>query len=444
MEYLPQDLDRAVQARMITKEARDWANQNRPYIEVLQKNGLNVGNVSDALYKDIVRSIPGVGQFNRWVFDKLTRGAILSSGVVELRRMKSTFPNVPLAKLSGKVANDLNRYYGNLGRQGLFKNPTFQDLARIAFLAPQWVEGMARTELGAAFQTAKIPWDAATKRIFVVGSLAKGVGIGILASEVIAQILNLYFRGQFTFQNPEKGHQLDAWIPSVDPAGHGFWLSPFSVFAELTHDAIRYTEGGETGVESAAHIGSNKLSPLAHSGWTFLSGRTWDNRQLDSTWDRAKEAAMELAPVPIPLSSLTRANSPPGALQRQLTASAGIKTEPAQSARSQLYTMAHKFVRSKGLKQPDLPPSEYRDLDNALRKDDQEQAAKEFEKLKETKSAETIFERYKELGSRNFTGKSEEIEKEFFKKLGPEERPLIQEATQEILELQRRFLALPK
>lgn len=331
LEYKDADLARAVKAGEITKEIADYAKANRPKAELIIRNGLNVGRIQEALYTSVARQIPLIGTFNKWVFEKMTRGAMMQAALLEFDRVKSGNPNLTDAQVAQKVARDLNAYFGNLGRQGIFKSSSFQDAARLVALAPQWVESMARSEVGGAKQLIA---DPIMQRRLAVGSLGRGMAGGLLAYFVGTQIINLVTRHQFTFQNDEPGHKLDAWIPDISGNTDGFWLSPFAVAAELTHDLIRYSHNTGEVLEAASRIASNKASPYWRAGQTLLSGENYKGDKF-AGWDRIKESGKALMPVPIGASPWM--NDPrPGqsrwpAAQRQALATVGVKTEPVVS-----------------------------------------------------------------------------------------------------------------
>src|SRR6185369_16876828 len=117
-------------------------------------SGLNATRITDALYRDAVQKIPFIGEtwhkmlnpINRWTFDKITPGLIVEGAVRNFERMNAAHPDIPHSKLIRDVVTDINTYYGNMGRQGVFKNPVFRDLAQIFLLAPQWIEGLIGKE----------------------------------------------------------------------------------------------------------------------------------------------------------------------------------------------------------------------------------------------------------------------------------------------------------
>lgn len=338
LEYADADLHKAVQQDLITPKIETWVRQNRPTAQLLLKEGLNVGRIQESLYNSVARSLPIAGRFNKWVFEKVTRGAMMETAIREFERMQRTNPNLTDTQVARKVSRDLNIYFGNIGRQGWFKEATKQDFLRLAFLAPQWFESMAQSEARAYGQLAKAPFTGK------VGTLGKGMVGGIAAYILGTQILNYATRGHSTFENPEPGRKFDAFIPDIATpllnkatggdrtVGEGYWLSPLSVPAEVTHDMIRYSrdlapkEESVAPVAAGARILANKLSPPARATKTLLSGEEF-GKSLPGSWERVKAAAIDLKPTPIATQGAI-SESRPGQFQRQIMASAGFKTEP--------------------------------------------------------------------------------------------------------------------
>lgn len=435
LEYSDADLGRAVQEGLITQDMADYARTNRADAQLLIKNGLNVGRIQEALYTSIVRQIKGLGTFNKWVFEKMTRGAMMESGLIELERVQAARPDLTREQAAQIVARDLNTYFGNLGRQGLFKSQTAQDMARLVALAPQWVESMARSEAKGAYQLGKgLTYDPLVHKSIMVGSLGKGLGQGLLAYFIGTQLLNLATRHQFTWQNEEKDHKLDAWIPDVTGKSKGFFISPFSVVAELTHDMIRYAHSEGNKLDAAIRIASNKASPLVRAGKILLTGRTFGKEYVKDPWDRAKTAAVSLAPAPIPAQPLIRGQARPGDIQRQLTASLGFKTEAAPTAAEQMSLRARDWMKSIGreseteiLQTPDAP---YKRLRHAIRMGNDAEARDAIGDLKKTRKSDEILQAMRHSENAPFTG-SLRWEKVFKRSLTPEEMGIYVRAAQE-------------
>lgn len=459
LEYSDKDLDAAVEQNLIPKEAAEWARGSvelknadgtsrqvprRELAQSLLKNGLNVGRVHDALYSDVVRNIPGIGRLNRWIFEELTRGVMLESAMQEVERLNLADPSKNLTSLTRDVARDTNIFFGNLGRQGIFKDATFRDLARSIFLAPQWVESLIQKETRFAGRLGKGAIRFATGKPAELGTIGKGMATGLTAYLVGTQLLNLATRGKLTWQNEEEGHKLDAWIPDLTGKTPGFFISPFSVFAEITHDLIRYGETKPTIREAVAQIGYNKLSPMGRATAIMLTGEDPFGRKLTSTWDAAKTSAFQLVPLPIGVSPLVQAGvgkvipgTPevaPGAVQRQVTASFGFKTEPASSPASRIGKKAQQFLKDKGIQpgveiQYTADPS-YTNLRQAIRSGHTAQARRILTELRKTRSLGQIFESMRLSATRPFTG-SQANEGLFYYSLSPQDRALYVKAEQQ-------------
>lgn len=333
------------------------------------------------------------------------------------------------------------------------------DMSRLVALAPQWVESMVRTEAKGAGQLAKgLTYDPIVHRSVLVGSLGKGVAQGLLAYVVGTQILNLFTRGQFTWQNQEPGHKFDAWIPDVTGKSPGFFLSPLSVVAEVTHDLIRYAHSEPTMLDAAVRIASNKTSPLWRAGQTLVTGKTMSRDKLIGTWDRAKAAAIALAPTPIPLSTFVRGSDYPGQTQRQITASLGVKTEPAPTPHNeirQLYSswmsrqtdprLKHEFERRE---KEEFGQSDYRDLRNDLYQGNLRAAKEDWRKLMKikgggSKAARIINEAMDpktEAGTPKplISGRHAD-EMKFFRSLSPEQQQVYRHAMAERQKMYARF-----
>jgi hypothetical protein len=404
LEYADSDLAEAVRQGDISPQIADWVRANRPQANLLIKRGLNVGQVHEALRAEIVKHVPVLGKylsgFNGWVFQKVSRGALMEAGLLEMDRVQKANPSWSQEKVADKVAKDLNTYFGNLGRQGTFKSKTFQDLSRLILLAPNWFESMLRSEVYGYGQLGKAAVSTAAGKP-KVGSIGRGMAGGLLAYFIGTQILNLVTRGTPTWNNPEEGHKLDAWIPDVTGKTPGFFLSPMSVPAEITHDFLRYRRNkGDESLEGAWQIAKNKMSPYSRAAYTLATGDTYRGK-VGGTANRLKAAGAALVPVPIAAGGFLSDKA--GQTQRQLTASMGFKTEPAETPKQRMRAVHNRWLANN----PDpklraayerdklnpLPESQYRNLDSAVRYRDQKTALAELQKLRATVSDKDIVKR---------------------------------------------------
>lgn len=465
LEYTDRDLNQALADGDITREMADYARANRPKAELLIKNGLNVGRVQEALYTQAVRNLPVIGRLNKWIFEKLTRGAMMESAVIEFDRIKDNNPTWSDEQVARTVSRDLNKYFGNLGRQGVFKSKTMQDLTRLAFLAPQWVESVVRSELGGAKQLAL---DPLLKRKLQVGSLGVGMGRGLVMYLLATQIGNLITTGlwkgkpQPTWENEDKGHKLDMWVPDFTGKTRGYYISPLGVVAETTHDLMKSMKSEPDILSAAGKMLSNKASPEWRAGRVLLEGRDWSQNEVAGVWNKAKAAALDLLPVPIPASSIIKGGAP-GSTQRLIMQSLGAKAEPAGSARNDvmerarawgLHSSSQKIQRHFSMR---FPPSEYAPLKQAITGNDREKIIKEVRTLladqpdteAKEKRMDYILKNFepfvideKEEGGghiKAFATRSKEIEDQFLKSLDSEGRRQYFEAVREQVRDYRRL-----
>ena len=300
-------------------------------------------------------------------------------------------------------------------------------------------------------QLGKAAINAATGRGIKVGTLGAGLGKGLAAYFIGTQILNLITRKQFTWQNEEKGHKLDAWIPDFTGKTPGYFISPFSVAAELTHDVIRYSHWEPDVLSVASKILANKASPLARAGKVLTTGRDWNDQKLVGAWEKAKAAAWALAPAPIPVQPMIK-GGPAGQAQRQAFGSAGFKIEPAPTAQDQIFEMVNEWKKNnrdpklrqqlERFEREQMAPSDYKPLKQALIKEDKESARDEYLKLKEMgKTGPQIRREFQT--PKPFTG-SAENDLKFYNTLTPQEKEVWKRAKQERRDLLKKFNSFDK
>lgn len=303
LEWNPSDLDEAWRRGEITADEMAYARANQADAQLLIKNGLNVGRVSENIYMQYGSRLGKafnklqVPSFNRYVFEKVTRGAIMESALSELGRVQKSL-GLTREQAAQKVARDLNIYYGNLQRQGWLVSQSARDLAQILFLAPQWVESMARTEVGSV--TRPIAETIATGKPTMT-SIPKGVWTGLIAYFIGAQFLNMATRGHPTWDNPERDHKFDAFLPGP-PGSRGLFLPIDAVMTELTSEFRRFS-AQKTKTDAAMRIVTNKFSPLTRAAKILYTGTDFDTRQLTGR-DRWLASLMALVPTPIPFSPI--------------------------------------------------------------------------------------------------------------------------------------------
>jgi hypothetical protein len=470
LDIAERDIPDAVRKGFISQADADWGNQfvggtgmSRRMLaqRFYSQMGLNVGRIQDALYKDLltqydprwgtVRGIakhlvdPSIGRYNRFLFDKLTRGLMAESAIREFERQSKARPDVPPERVMRDIARDVNVYFGNLGRQGFLKARWQQDLARIFWLAPQWVEGLIRKEATAYSRWTGVSQALGRRGVTYAGTTGRGIATGLGFMFGLTQAINLITRGHTTFQNPEKGHQFDAWIPSFGSQKEGFWFSPMAVFNELSHDLYRLIMDKPSIGDAIMQIAGNKQSPLFRAavvGWTGMSPT--GEKQL-TTASRLKTAAEQLIPYPITFGKYMQAaghavapetiRAPtPGTLQRSFFGSLGMKIEPAKSPGQQMKQLADDFMEKEHLKKDtgwqeiQTEDPSYAKLRNAVRNDDEAGARKVYLGLLEHNHSRADVMRAMQMWKeRGFTG-SRENESLFKRSLTEEQREAYGEA----------------
>ncbi len=478
LEFAAKDMPEAVRRGVITQAQMDWALNpetllldgtmqtltRKELIKEMQRGGFNVGQIQDAMYKhfldkwdmEIAGKKIGIGAYNRFLFDKWTRGFMANSAVEELLRLHKANPTVDAREvMKRRVIPDANSVFGSPGKQGLIKNPTLRDLLQLTFLAPGWTGSRIATEAKFLTRLGTYPYVRLRygkgEANLHMGSIGRTVGRGIVAMMLMTQAINLITRGKTTFQNDEKDHKLDAWIPDFH-GGPGHWISPLSVFLETVHDLVRYmASGGKNLGETLTQMASNKLSPIGRSLGVLATGYTPMGQKIPDTTGRFKEAAKALVPMPITVSAATReaghaiapklvAPNPHGALQRQIYSSVGIKSEMEQGLQSQMAQKAKEFMAAKGLKkdtgwqQVQTTDPNYTKLRLALRNGDTGAAKRIFGALSVNRSIQTIDKAMKQWRDAHYTNKK--LEGAFFASLSPADKEKFSQAR---IERQREY-----
>lgn len=441
LEYNDAQLDDAIRNNEITQPMAEYARKNRPDLKQLVGHGLNAGQISDALFRDVVSSVPVVGDYTKFLFEKFNRGIIAETGLYNLEHNRKIHPEWPEEKLFRESAKETNIYYRNLRSQGLFKRKTWQDAMRFFTLAPQWYEGMITSELKGYGQLLRAPYDSVTKQRLVVGNIAQGMGKGILAYMVGTQLINMLTRGHPTWDNPEQGEKWSAWVPDFLGSSNGFFINPMGVFAEMTHDMMKYSHLYPNKIDVASKIIQNKFSPVSRALRDVFMGKDFFGRPLETVSERAMQAGIDLLPIPIGARSLSQQYA--GSQERTLSSSLGLKLDVAPGAGQQIKVMARDFNREHGVPTHDPFPSQYRDLTTALRDGDMDKAKLEYEKLRKTKSKLKLRQYYDKLGHSTFTG-SKKRESQFRRGLDRDQIGIYNQAVEDAKILRQRFYQLER
>jgi len=422
---------------------KKWATgllENKRVLDLMVSQGFNVGRIADALHQDWVHNIPGIGDFNKWLFGQFQRGAMAEVGLLEFQRYSKAYKGLPEKEIARKVAKDLNTKFGSLGRQGIMKGKTIQDLSRLVFLAPQWSEGLIRSELGALKQTGQAIADAATGKRLFAGVLARYTG-GMIAAQFLAnQIINYATRGTPTWDNPEEGigAKMSAWIPDIISGGPGFFLNPLSLAAETTHVLMKGFERTGNYSDTLSSYLRSKGSTLAHPVADFVTGKTFLGKQIKPD-QMLNQMIKDAVPQPIIAGTLYAAGKQAvtgepseqfaGQYQKQIISSFGIKPETAPSDESRIYTIARHYKAENNIEDRQTATEfPYHDLNHALNIGNKPEAKAAMEVLLKTKTGEQIAKYYSKSYSTMNMFQSKAQQKEFVDSLNDEQRDAYERA----------------
>lgn len=347
LDYNKETLQRMASQGEIPQALLPELIRKKESMGVALRTGFNVGRINDALYTEFLRKIPGIGTYNKWLFDKFQRGVMMEAYDMELQRVMKQEPGLSQDEAGRKVSTDLNKRFGNLMNQSWIKSKTLTDVARLLFLAPQWNEGLVRSELGAGAQGLKVPYDLVTKRKLITGGLVRGAGILLAGQFVANQLLNLYTRGKPTWENDDKypGAKISAWVPDELGKGPGFWVNPLSLTAEVTKELVDRAEKDKSVIGAVDDVVKNKESSLGRVANVLATREDWRGNKLKD-WDVIKEAFKEGLPLPIQTPAVVGAlkgkESYPGEAQKTLMAGLGVKTDIANQTQEEKLTAAAK------------------------------------------------------------------------------------------------------
>lgn len=407
--------------------------ENKKTLDGLIKEGYNTGQISDAMHQEMVQKLPLLGSVNKFIFQQFQRGAMADAGVLEFKRQKADNPGMTDQQVARKVAKELNTRFGSLGRQGLFKSATARDLMRMIFLAPQWNEGLIRSELGGIKDLGQFAANKAMGRKASVGLLGREMATTAVSLFVASQILNQATRGKFTWENPEEsaGAKMSAWIPDKIGSSAGFFLNPMGLTAETGHLLMNsYERNGNTHQPLVDYLRSRE-SVGAKIADTFITGKDALGRDIKPA-DRWKETGKAAIPAPISGGSAVRVAKGlatggkteefPGEFQKQAMQTFGLRTDRAPTPENRIQGLASDFLEGKGKeKGAATEVSDFAGLTAALRRANPDDVKSEIHDLLGKRSADDLEKYYKQWMNHSFAG-SHKLEQDFLRTLNPEQR----------------------
>lgn len=453
----------------ITPELYAEIMAKKPTLDLLIKQGYNLGGIEDAIYSHWIRRLPGIGTYNKWLFERFQRGAMAHVGLLEFERQSKMYPKLSPEQVARKVAKELNTRFGNLRGESMLRSKTAQDLARLFFLAPQWNEGLIRSELKGVAGMPKAAWDTVTARRVVASALTRDMATLFVGGLVAAQIINYWSRGHSTFENPERGptSKISAWIPDFIGNSAGFFFNPAVLPFEIVNQVVEQIERKGKLIEAAMDVVGFKRSPILRAIDVLRTQKSQWGKPLTTDLAVAKEALYEAAPIPIPgRAALNVArmvggavghavganpNPPqisedfPGQSQKQLAASIGFKLSNAPTAESRMYSAADEFRHAHNLKEPPQgEDSPYRRLVTAVKIGNDAQIADELEALRKTTEADAKIIQHFRLWPTRPILPSFRLESQFKATLNAEEQQAYQRMREERQRIAAKVLALIK
>lgn len=439
LDFSPEEAKSMAAAGQIPQKWLDNLAERQRISQVMVKNGLLPGRGTDAIYQELSQKLPVLGGVNKYIFDGFIRSAINEISTREFQVQRKMFPDLSEEELARKVSGEVNNWMGNVGSRGIFKNKTFQDMARIGMLAPGLTEGKLRSEIGAPIQALQaIPQSIKAGRP-AAGLYARATAASLLGAFTAAQLANLYFRGKPTWDNKEEGFdsKISGYLPDVIGGGPGLFYNPMEAamptISQL-HDI--YSRTGDVG-QTMSQFARAKSGPLTAPLWD-LGGTGPTGKPLKSG---ALSAAAGLIPVPITGGTLYDAGkqlitgkhseTTPGEFERQLASSFGVRLSNVPAPEQRIGKLAEDFKKANGITvQPTVGGSDFTDLNSALRTKNTQAAQDAMTALLAKRTPAQIADYFYGEPYRGFAG-SRLMESKFVKTLTPEQANAYNNAVQD-------------
>lgn len=462
MDYSLGELRRMEARGEITPDTLNFAIQNQPYLRIIQKHsGIHFGKIEDNMYSALTEHIPLTGYFNRWLFGEMQRGVMMETALYELKRQMANRPDLTTEQVAKMVGLDINTRFGTLYNQSIIKSKSFRDLARLLFLAPGWNEGLIRSEFRAAKQVATAIPDSVKAERLAIGGMAKAVGTLAVMMFAAGQAANFMTRKKPTWENEEEGFdaKLSPWIPDLTGSGPGMFISPLSLPFETSHLIAKRIERSGNFNDAFRQYAQSRLGYFSRPVVTYFTKRDVFDRPI-----RPEEYRKEMirSAVPIPISgeaawsmgkelvqrgaaAATGEQPPgtrqqfPGQYQKQILATAGMKTDSAPSPSQRINALARQFNEAHNVKtQGDFYQSKYADADRFLRIGNTTDAKTAIRDLLKEKTPKDIVDRYSKSTDYLFT-RSMAREKAFIATLNQEQLQAYRQAKKDKAEVKTRF-----
>jgi hypothetical protein len=246
------------------------------------------------------------------------------------------------------------------------------------------------------------------------------------------QLINIGTRGKPTWENEEEGAgaKLSAWVPDVVGDGPGFFLNPLGLAAEISHLLMsKYERTGYTAAATREAIESRLSGPMRAADVYMTRSEGGRALRGSEVWPAARRA---LVPVPISGRALAAAAEQvvtgeneehfAGEFQKQLMASAGVKTDQAPSDEQRMRRLAQEFNREHGVQESaEFFAGDFTELTGALRRGNRNDIERAMTELLTKRKPDDIIRHYQRWANGPFTGQRAR-EAQFLRSLGTEQR----------------------
>ncbi|MFA5767463.1 MAG: hypothetical protein WC919_06060, partial [Candidatus Paceibacterota bacterium] len=312
--------------------------------------GFNAARVYDNYGKEIVKDFFHLGGFNSFIFENYQRGVMSKAFCIEFKRTKAMLPELTEQQVARRVAKDINTRFGQFGRQGFFKSQTGRDISRILFFAPQWLEGLVKSEIRSITGLKETASYALHGRL-VYNSLVKQAATGLVSMFVGAQILNYLLNGKPTWENEEEGigAKMSAKIPGIGKGQPGFLWNPLGQVAPCAHRMMNYMEKKGNVLEAAEQFMKAKMGFVPRTVYNAAVEGHKDHSALSAS----KVALESMIPLPIAAQAVGSAfrsteagqirEEYPGQIGKQIFSSAGIDVDVARTPEQRMRNLANEF-----------------------------------------------------------------------------------------------------
>ncbi len=441
-----------------------YAEENKPLSDMLDKAGYNTAGIADNLHAELTQHIPISGAFNKWLFTEFQRGAMKEAGIYELKRQLKNHPEMAPEDVARMVAKDLNTRFGNLLNESWLKSRTFRDIARLVFLAPQWNEGLVRSEIGSVAQIPSTVRDSYKARSIVTGGLLKANATLMLSMFAANQIINMITRGKPTWQNEEEGAdaKMSAFIPDPTGSSHGVFVSPVSLPFETVHILEKSLERNGDTADAARQYLSSRLGYAGRPLYTFFTRRNAYGMPINpqNFW---KEEAKTLVPAPISGGAAFHLAKEaggreiaklqgkpyegteqviPAEYEKQGLSTLGIKTSTVPSPEQRMQSLGADFRKKHGIMpSADFFEGDYKPLTQALNIGNNSAAGNALDDLEKTKTEKQITDYFKRYPHYAYT-KNRHSESEFRSTLTDEQQKAYEQALEDRRKVVERFYQL--